>query len=55
MKMEFYTLEIDGTEVLLDGQKIKGLNGYVLERSENKIPLLTLKIYIEPAKVLIKP
>jgi hypothetical protein len=55
MKMEFYTLEIDGTEVFLDGQKIKGLSGYVLERSENGIPLLTLKVYIEPTKLLVKP
>ncbi len=53
--MDFYTLEIKGFDLLLDGVKVKGINGYKLERSENNIPLLTLKLYIDPTIRMVKP
>ena len=46
--MEFYSLRIDGNHLYLDGIEVKGLNSYKLEHSENNIPMLTLKLYIEP-------
>jgi hypothetical protein len=55
MDTDFYTLKIDGTEVFLDGEKVKGLNSYAVERSENGIPLLTLKVYVEPTELLVRP
>jgi hypothetical protein len=48
MDMSFYTFELRGDQVFLDGTKIRGVRGYKLEQAENDVPLLTLQLYVEP-------
>ena len=50
--MKLYNLEIVGNKIYLDGVEVKGVNSYHLEQTEDEIPELTLKMYVEPTVVV---